>query len=491
MVIPSAFQPESLTKANNSPIHHREPSGDPEATTRAEAEPGSSNHPHLPHHLHHHQHPDPEQVIDERVEHETSHSQMQGQDTSGSSGKQRVSSLTGFFKRDKSDSTNTFDRSKQARANDNGADSPVTGSGGGAPYLFGLFKALASAHDSDKESSDEESDSEENAQEHRRDQDDRNRQEQNARTGENSNGTNSLNSTGEWVPAIRTTAGPSQTGGTAQAEEKVIVPSFYRTPSVAQDDLSHRLAVLSVNNFSGLHGHDDHIRVGEDEVEEQARAVGERDSRQAFLDRDPRNQDEAEHQEKVASDLRQEAKHELQDKKRQVVERRATEIKESLKHDDEETLRRKLVPADIATRHDDDIIPAGMSAGETNDVRRASRASEASDHTMRPEDERVRRDLQARERYSAGTHGTDDEDTQVGDEEEERREREKVSAQEKLDAITEEFGDIAGLMEGDQQERFIAESRGALFRGIIIVVGGLFFSECQAKLIYNSRGTST
>lgn len=461
MVIPSAFQPESLKKATTSPIHHQQPS-EPHsstATTQPEAEPGSSHHPHIPH-LHHHPNPDPEKVINERIRHETadSQSQVQGQDTVGSSGKERVSSLSAFFKRDKTDHHKTFDRSTQAEANADGSKSPVTGSGGGGPYLFGLFKALASSRD-DSDSSDEEIDTEATAGQRRQDQDDRHRQEQNARTGTGSKG-GSLDSQGEWVPAVRA-ASTIQTGGTATAEDKVIVPSFYRTPSVAQDDLSHRLAVLSVNNFSGLHGHDDRVRVGEEEIQRQVEVVGQRDSRHAFITRDARNPAEAEHQEQIAEDLREEAREELTEKKQQVVERRRSEIKESLIHDDEETLRSKLVPSDIATRHDDDIIPAGMSAGEASEIRRQS---EVSQYTVRDE-ERLRREERARERY-ATEPATDDESTQVGDDEQ----REKVTAEEKLYAICEEFGDLAGLMEGNEPETFIAESRGALFRGIIIVV---------------------
>lgn len=397
--------------------------------------------------------------MDERIQHETPE-QVQGQDTTGSSGKDRVSSLTSFFKRD---THKTFDRSAQAEANADGSKSPVTGSGGGGPYLFGLFKALASSRESDSESSDEEDEPVVPAGQRRQDQDDDNRREQNARTGGISHG-GSVDSQGEWVPAVRA-ASAAQTGGTAITEDKVIVPSFYRTPSVAQDDLSHRLAVLSVNNFSGLHGHDDRVRVADHEIEKQVEVLGQRDSRHAFVSREAKNPAEAEHQEKVAEDLREEAREELTEKKQQVVERRQSEIKQSLIHDDEETLRSKLVPADIATRHDDDIIPAGMSAGEASAVRRQSESSQRTPRGNR-ELQLQMHDERTRERYATNT--ADDESTQVGDEED--HEREKVTAEEKLYAISEEFGDIAGLMEGGEPEKFIAELRGALFRGIIIVV---------------------
>lgn len=384
--------------------------------------------------------------------------QVESQDTTDSSGKDRVSSLTSFFKRD---TPKTDDRS--AEVDVSGFKKPVTASTGGGAYLVGFFKALASSRDSDGESSDEEDLSDVPTERRRQDQDDAHRREQNARTPGVSHG-GSVDSQGEWIPAVRA-ASAAQTGGIATAEDKVIVPSFYRTPSVAQDDLSHRLAVLSVNNFSGLHGHDDRVRVADHEIEKQVEVVGQRDSRHAFISRDPKNSAEAEDQEKIAGDLREEAREELTVKKQQVVERRQSEIKESLIHDDEETLRSRLVPADIATRHDDDIIPAGMSAGEASEVRRQSESSQRTPRGNR-ELQLQKRDEQARERYATTT--ADDESTQVGDDEDHGRE--KVTAEEKLYAIREEFGDIAGLTEGGEPEKFIAESRGALFRGIIIVV---------------------
>ncbi len=39
-----------------------------------------------------------------------------------------------------------------------------------------------------------------------------------------------------------------------------------------------------------------------------------------------------------------------------------------------------------------------------------------------------------------------------------------ITENEKLAAILEEYGDIAGLMEGDEPERMLAESKGSLFK---------------------------
>ncbi|WWC63363.1 uncharacterized protein I303_105963 [Kwoniella dejecticola CBS 10117] len=45
----------------------------------------------------------------------------------------------------------------------------------------------------------------------------------------------------------------------------------------------------------------------------------------------------------------------------------------------------------------------------------------------------------------------------------------EVSDEEKLAAIIEEFGDIAGLMEGDEPERMLADTKGALFKGVMML----------------------
>nr|XP_019044752.1 hypothetical protein I302_06665 [Kwoniella bestiolae CBS 10118]OCF23682.1 hypothetical protein I302_06665 [Kwoniella bestiolae CBS 10118] len=44
-----------------------------------------------------------------------------------------------------------------------------------------------------------------------------------------------------------------------------------------------------------------------------------------------------------------------------------------------------------------------------------------------------------------------------------------MSDEEKLAAIKEEFGDIAGLMEGDEPERMLADTKGSLFKGVMMI----------------------
>ncbi|KAJ9093731.1 hypothetical protein QFC21_006327 [Naganishia friedmannii] len=476
MVVPSALQPESLKQAITSPVHHLHPSDNhsSSATTQPEAEPGSSEHPHQHHSLSnalHGQHgTDPEPVTQEHSMNETpeARDEVPAQTTSQSGG--GLSKVMSFFKNDNSSNEHkTFDKSTQVKGNaDNGSKSPVTGSGGGGgPYLFGLFKALASAHDSDTDDSDTEASESASAARQRQapPPPPQEQAQQDSSTRSIAHSSTGTQGQGEWVPAVRTAAATTaETGGPSSTQEKIVVPAFYRTPSVAQDDLSHRLAVLSVNNFSGLHGHDDRLRVGEAEIENRVQQVKERDpQRAAVLAREPRSEVEAEHQEQIVEDLREEAHDQIVAHKRQILERRETEIKEALVYDDEATLRSRLVPADLATRHDDDIIPAGMSAGEASDLRRAS---EASPSRALPQD-RLEHVAATREQYATATPEEIEDTLRIP--EEELREREKVSAEEKLYAINEEFGDLTRLIEGDEREVFVAESRGALFRGIIIV----------------------
>ncbi|KAJ9123072.1 hypothetical protein QFC22_001261 [Naganishia vaughanmartiniae] len=455
MVVPSAFQPESLKNAITSPVHHLHPSHDHSsaATTQPEAEPGQSEHTHhISNALHGHHGADTQAVIDERIINETP-----GEITPPSQPGGPVSKVISFFKNDNSADSKPSDSSTTA----DGIKSPDTASPGGGRYLIGFFKALASAHDSDTDDSDTEASESAPATARQHYASPLQPKEESDTTAGSTKSTGSQGQ-GEWVPAVRTAATTNQPSGPMSTQEKIVVPSFYRTPSVAQDDLSHRLAVLSVNNFSGLHGHDDRLRVGEAEIENHVKHVKERDPRAVVLDREPRSEVEAEHQEQIVEHLREEAHDEIVEHKRKVLERRETEIKEALVHDDEATLRSKLVPADLATRHDDDIIPAGMSAGEASDLRRASE----SDPSRAPRD-RLQHDEATREQYATAVPEESEDTLRIP--EEELREREKISAEEKLYAINEEFGDLTRLIEGDEREVFVAESRGALFRGIIIV----------------------
>ncbi|WWC71508.1 uncharacterized protein I206_105466 [Kwoniella pini CBS 10737] len=45
----------------------------------------------------------------------------------------------------------------------------------------------------------------------------------------------------------------------------------------------------------------------------------------------------------------------------------------------------------------------------------------------------------------------------------------EVSEKDKLAAIIEEFGDVAGLLEGDEPERILADTKGALFKGVMML----------------------
>lgn len=45
-----------------------------------------------------------------------------------------------------------------------------------------------------------------------------------------------------------------------------------------------------------------------------------------------------------------------------------------------------------------------------------------------------------------------------------------MTGEQKIEAIKEEFGELAALMEGDGVEWYVGECKGALFRGIMIIV---------------------
>ena len=100
-------------------------------------------------------------------------------------------------------------------------------------------------------------------------------------------------------------------------------------------------------------------------LQQQRLSIGSTVSRSGIpavvLDREPRSEAEAEHREQIVN----KGVRSLSGDK---------EINEALVHDDEATLRSKLVPADLATRHDDDIIPA-MSAAEACNLRQPRQPS--------------------------------------------------------------------------------------------------------------------
>ncbi|KAJ9117348.1 hypothetical protein QFC24_006442 [Naganishia onofrii] len=78
-------------------------------------------------------------------------------------------------------------------------------------------------------------------------------------------------------------------------------------------------------------------------------------------------------------------------------------------------------------------------------------------------------DAATREQYATAAPDEEENEDTLRIPEEKLNERENISSEEKLYAISEELGDLATSIEGDEKEVFVAELRGALFRGIIIV----------------------
>lgn len=259
-------------------------------------------------------------------------------------------------------------------------------------------------------------------------------------------------SSGEWVRPLQAFPMQRQSSSIEESvkptEGKIVLPAFYRKPTVDQSALSHRLAVLSVNNFSGEHGlgEDD---IGMDPVEEDRKLARKALGQGA----------DADDIEERATEI-----------KKERIDAKEEEVKHSLKHDDKETLTKKIVPSALLR-----TAKEGDQPGEGNV--RPSQVRQDTDRTLRQIADANRRDFATEEAQAkAEEQGSGAADVRSYNDEEaeafvaaETERRSKISRQEKLAALCEEFGTIADLFEDDQPEEFIVECKGGLFRGILIL----------------------
>ena len=255
-------------------------------------------------------------------------------------------------------------------------------------------------------------------------------------------------SSGEWVRPLQAFPMQRQSSSIEESvkptEGKIVLPAFYRKPTVDQSALSHRLAVLSVNNFSGEHG------VGEDDIGMDPVEEDRKRARKALGEGA-----DADDIEERATEI-----------KKERIDAKEEEISHSLKHDDKETLQKKIVPSALLR-----TAKEGDQPGESQV--RPSQVRQDTDRTLRQIADANRRDFAMEEAQengddAASVRSFNDEEAEAYVAAETER-RSKISRQEKLDALCEEFGTIADLIEGDEPEEFIVECKGGLFRGILIL----------------------
>lgn len=233
---------------------------------------------------------------------------------------------------------------------------------------------------------------------------------------------------GEWIPAVHIPT--SNLGGTSEKEQTTAMPAFYRQPSVEQDDLTHRLAVLSVNNFSGLSSAVGNV----DEIKLPRRRTASAAGRTRAPTRESLRQRSA-----TSADVRRKKRSDGGDGDDdefdidEDLKRREQKIRKTLKQGSAEELTAMLVPPDLRRKATDENV-----------------------HHDDAEDSRDDHD----EATQVGDHEDDDEDPKYAP---------KISNEEKLAAIKEEFGDWTHIMRDREPEQFVGECRGALFRGILIL----------------------
>ncbi len=265
---------------------------------------------------------------------------------------------------------------------------------------------------------------------------------------------------GEWVGAIRESTKSNSKGNalmdTNKVEAKILIPSFYRTPTKDQDDLTHRLAILSVNNFSGLNSENNNAFVAADRESdgpETERVLSKGDLKMPELG------------ENATEEEKERAEKELEEKKEHLVEEKMKEIQKSLQTEDVETLKSRLVPEEVLKGQPKEDDFEEREQHRQHQSESATQESELSSTTARPSTDDSERGTNV---TKTGENDQDQEEEGEGDHFGES----KMNKQDKIDAIIEEFGDLAGLMENSEPERLIAETRGALFRGIVIIVSG-------------------
>lgn len=264
-------------------------------------------------------------------------------------------------------------------------------------------------------------------------------------------------SSGEWVSPVHAAPVAKMEEGMQEAdmqehEGRVVIPSFYRKPTVDQTELVHRLAVLSVNNFSGDPG------------------LGEEDVGEAPVARDRELAKQALRQNATENDIEEMA----QDIKIQRIERKKTELEYALKHDDEDELKEKLAPASFLSGESGIEGKSHPDGGEAQERQKQTLVS-AEAHGTKNHDFAGEG---SGERVKVPTQDEDDEAEDDEVIEQERKRRATVTGQQKIDAIQEEFGELASLMEGNEQETFVGECKGALFRGIMIIV-----RQCDSRWV--------
>jgi hypothetical protein len=249
---------------------------------------------------------------------------------------------------------------------------------------------------------------------------------------------------GEWIEPVHafpfTRQNSSIEDAVKPAEGTMVLPAFYRSSTADQTALAHRLAVLGVNNYSGEHG------VGEE-------GVG----------MDPVDQDREIARRRLdnARATEEQVEREAVEVKKERVDEKQKEIEESLKNDGAEALKRKIVPPALlktATKDGSDPTALRPKQDRTDTDRTLQQLAEVNGQDFANKDDGEVEEM---------TDYDDEEAERMAEHETERRK--SATRHEKLEALIEEFGEIAPLMKGDEPERFIVECRGALFRGILVV----------------------
>ena len=260
-------------------------------------------------------------------------------------------------------------------------------------------------------------------------------------------------SSGEWVRPLQAFPMERQSSSVEESvqptEGKIVLPAFYRKPDMEQGPLSHRLAVLSVNNFSGQVG------VGEEDIGMEPVEEDKKRARKQLGDKAS-----ADEVTELASQV-----------KKERVDEKEKELVEALKNDSVDALKRKIVPPSLLRTAKEGDAPGDEKPS------RPSQTRQDTERTLNQIAEANRRDFAQEElddkAFQEGT--THDDVKQFDDEEaeafvaEETERRSRITRQEKLAALHEEFGSYDHLYESGPKEEFIVECKGGLFRGILII----------------------
>lgn len=230
---------------------------------------------------------------------------------------------------------------------------------------------------------------------------------------------------GEWINSVQAIP-PNEKDQHAEEAGKVVLPAFYRTPEGDQDALTHRLAVLGVNNYSGEYG--------VTEAESDATVPLDHDRQLARRELDPTASEQD--VESLAVEIRTHA-----------IAEKEKEIKDSLQNDPADELKKKIIPPELL-EHSHDVKPPVHERTHTSPYEGSGDAESEDSHSDIDFD---------------GPAMTDENAIALTEQEQAQLRKDK------LDALIEEFGKIDIVFEGNDKEQYLSEARGALFRGIIIL----------------------